>query len=117
MTFKVVETLENGKKLLSAVPSAWEKDGHLYWPPIKRVSLLQKLLSDVNSRPAAGWSRRACKLKRQGILTFAEAEDEVDRMEEYAGTSSDSCCFINKAETKEKKGRLRSGRPKQLYRS
>lgn len=49
MPFKIVQTHEGGKLMLSVVPNGWEKDGTLYWPRGTNIKI-----SDENSRPEIG---------------------------------------------------------------
>lgn len=83
MSFKIVQTKEPGRKLpsLSIVPSAWEKDGTLFWPPAKMKGLLPKLIRDGNSRPQVDWVPQPCTKKRQNFLSYEAADLELTAME------------------------------------
>ncbi|CAG9760293.1 unnamed protein product [Ceutorhynchus assimilis] len=88
MSFKIVQTREPGHKLpsLSIVPSAWEKDGTLFWPPAKKKGLLFKIIRDGNSRPETDWVPQPCTKKRQTFLSYEAADLELTAMQ----TKSDS---------------------------
>jgi len=49
---KIFETVGNERKFLSMVPSAYEAD--LFWPPLRRILLIHKLLDDACSEPGEG---------------------------------------------------------------
>jgi hypothetical protein len=43
--YHIIQTIENGRKCLSIVPSNWMKDGNLdffYWPPQNATKLSKK---------------------------------------------------------------------------
>ncbi|KAJ3664549.1 hypothetical protein Zmor_000107 [Zophobas morio] len=77
MPFKIVQTIEGGRFYFSIVPSKWEKDGLLRWPP---KSLLVKLAHVENSSPEEKWETVNCVMKRE-LLTKEEAERELTRIE------------------------------------
>lgn len=88
--YKIVQTKENGKKKLCAVPSAWEQNGILRWPLVDSNTsavAAKKLLSNINSVPGADWISLKCKLKRRHP-TKAAAETEIDSMMPNSDTSS-----------------------------
>lgn len=67
--YKIVETIEEGEKLLTVIPSCWEKDGILSWPTnCKNVDSLRKKCIV----PAPNWSKEKCILKREDIKSFSK---------------------------------------------
>lgn len=91
--FKIVQTSNKGKFELCAIPSAWEQNGTLKWPPIdskKSKAALKataKLLEDANSVPRSDWREFKCVLKRTNIPTSEVAEAEIDVMMRESDTS------------------------------
>lgn len=73
--FKVVQTIENGMKKLTVVPSGWENKGILSWPTSAKCDI-----TDPSSKPDSSWRTFSCQLKRTGYLTYEEASDELDNM-------------------------------------
>lgn len=55
MPFKIVQTKEVGRKApsLTIVPSGWEQNGVLFWPPkrLRNTTAGTKLIHDPNSVP------------------------------------------------------------------
>ncbi|KAF5302057.1 hypothetical protein FQR65_LT19132 [Abscondita terminalis] len=74
--FKIVETIEKGRRELTIVPSAWEVDGHLFWPKTKA----DKLIRHADSVPEYSWFRMKCKLKRNHLINYEVGEEELERM-------------------------------------
>lgn len=83
MPYKIVQTIENGKALLTAVPSQWEKEGVLQWPKKK----FEKLRKNEESLPNEKWIMMNCIVKRTN-LTLQEAEDEINDMCKNSDTES-----------------------------
>ncbi|XP_061717513.1 uncharacterized protein LOC133525237 isoform X2 [Cydia pomonella] len=69
MSFKIVQTIENGRLLLWTVPSVWESNGILKWPLHK----VEKLRRDPLSTPKDNWRSTGCIVKRNDIPTFQAA--------------------------------------------
>lgn len=84
MPFKVVQTIENGKICISAVPSGWEVDGTLWWPPKSQSGNI----CIENSTPKQKWTSYSCVVKRQ-YNTYKEATAEAERMEAETDTETD----------------------------
>lgn len=88
MSFKVVQTRESGKNLLTIVPHLWEKDGYVKWPkgghqiPLKDF---KAMTIDCNSAPCAEWATVKCRLKRSN-LKYEEAVAETKSMSDESDT-------------------------------
>lgn len=95
MPFKIVQTKEAGKPTpsLTVVPSAWESNGVLFWPP-KRIKNANKLIRDQNSAPECDWDQYPCKIKRDNFLLYESAEAEIGAMS-YITDSSDGAVVAN----------------------
>lgn len=79
MTFKIVQTIEDGQICLSIVPSSWESAGILYWPNNK--ALARKLQKQSDSVPdKTKWDKMMC-IKKREFSTHKEAEVELEKME------------------------------------
>ncbi|XP_047028718.1 uncharacterized protein LOC124636601 [Helicoverpa zea] len=89
MSFKIVQTIEYGVQKLTVVPTLWESNGIVRWPP-KTVKFASKLIKDGNSRPGPEWSSFKCVLKRNCIPTFEEANKELYQMELNTDTDYDN---------------------------
>lgn len=74
--FKIVLTIEKGKKELTIIPTAWEKNGILSWPKAK----VEKLIKNEKSEPEENWFHIPCKLKRNYLNSWDVAEEELSRM-------------------------------------
>ena len=72
MPYCIVLTKEGSSQLVSIVPSTWVKDEILFWPRTKKISELEYLRRFENSVPAENWRKLKCKVKANGISTFAE---------------------------------------------
>lgn len=72
MPFAIVLTKEGSSQLISMVPSTWVENSILHWPRTKKNSDLEQLRRDEFSVPSSNWRRMKCKIKVQGIATFAE---------------------------------------------
>lgn len=81
--FKIVETTERGSQKLTIVPCQWEKNGELSWPKFKA----DKFIKLGDSQPEDNWFRMPCKLKRNHLLNYDIAEEEMDRMLERNDTT------------------------------
>lgn len=74
--FKIVQTIERNKPVLSVVPGAWESDGILYWPKNKT----NKLIKNKNSVPSQDWLEMSCTLERSDLTNYDEAIQELNTM-------------------------------------
>lgn len=81
--FKIIQTLERGSQKLSIVPAQWELDGELAWPK----SRADRLIKISDSKPDDTWFRMPCKLKRNHLINYQIAEEELDRMLEQDDTT------------------------------
>lgn len=77
MPFKIVQTVEKGKKYLSVVPHHWEVDQKLYWPTKERPNCSD---DSENNKPNETFMVYQCTLKRTSIATFKEATEISDVM-------------------------------------
>lgn len=60
MMFCVVETIEDGAKLVTAVPKSWVHDGStLLWPPTRKECVLGRKNC---MEPLPQWQRMSCKI-------------------------------------------------------
>lgn len=88
MPFKVVQTIENGKTVLSAIPSQWEENNLLYWP--NNRSKLRILLQEEFSIPDKDkWEKLPCTIKRNNLKSIVDAEHEIDVMELISDTEEE----------------------------
>lgn len=95
MSFKIVQTIEDGQTCLSIVPSSWESAGILYWPNNK--ALARKLQKQSNSVPDKNkWHKMVCIKKRQ-FSTHAEAETELEKMEAVDDTDLEETMALEEA--------------------
>lgn len=83
MPYKIVQTVEKGKKTLVVIPSLWENEGKLWWPP---RNIQFKVMKDEQSKPGNDWKLMKCILKRSNILTYQQADSELSFMEENSDT-------------------------------
>lgn len=93
MSFKIAQTNEKGKLNLCVVPTGWESDGILWWPPAKSKmnnSTFLKMQCDGTSQPEADWVKVNCIIKRKDILSFAAASKECQYMISMSDTNSSS---------------------------
>lgn len=98
MSFKVVQTKENGGVKLSIVPSTWVierstnggiKELALKWPNQGAVSQhkFEQMKKDATCLPMDDWPNYKCTLKRWD-LTYAEALKEVGIMSGNSDTAA-----------------------------
>ncbi|XP_049886767.1 uncharacterized protein LOC126381311 [Pectinophora gossypiella] len=85
MPFKIVQTRENNRSVLTVVPSNWEKDGVLYWP---RKLSDNKQIHNENSTPGTDWKPMSCRTKRV-MHSLEEANAEVERMAQISDTENE----------------------------
>ncbi|VEN50473.1 unnamed protein product [Callosobruchus maculatus] len=97
--YKIVETVEKGLKQLTIVPSAWETNGRLSWPKNKA----DKLIKIGESVPDDNWFNFKCKLKRNHLLSYEIAEEELELMLQKSDTEQDDCLVI---EDRKKRSRV-----------
>lgn len=84
MPYKIVQTREKGQTKLAIIPTSWEKNGKLWWPPKK---LEYRLTKDEQSKPdKKEWTLMDCILKRNNIQTYEHANAELLTMEENSDT-------------------------------
>lgn len=83
--FKIVETIEKGSKKLTIVPSGWEDHDELSWPKF----CTDKLIKNSDSLPEDSWFRMRCKLKRNHLLSYSIAEEELERMLQKSDTEQE----------------------------
>lgn len=93
MAFKIVQTKEKGKNLLTIVPHLWESNEKIKWPcksgQITAKEFKQMLL-DKNSIPSGDWIEVKCRLKRDN-LSYEQAVAETKVMSDQSDTeASDS---------------------------
>ncbi|KAF5283126.1 hypothetical protein FQR65_LT14055 [Abscondita terminalis] len=83
--FKIVQTIEKGKKQLTIVPTAWESNGILWWPKFGA----ERLAKIPDCVPEENWFSIKCELKRDHLLNYSTAESELERMLDYDDTESE----------------------------
>ncbi|CAG9789624.1 unnamed protein product [Diatraea saccharalis] len=71
-TYKVVETIANGEKVLTSVPGSWERDGKLKWP---RKNKAEKFRN--HDKPDDDWDTTNCIVKRRRLATYKDAENVI----------------------------------------
>lgn len=84
--FKVVKTVEDGEIFICAVPSTWEMNSILSWPPGLNI---EKLRSNPLSKPRSSWRQISCTVKRDCIQTFGEAVSIEDQLSSFTDTESE----------------------------
>lgn len=101
MPYKIVQTKEAGRDLLSIVPSAWVSNGFVKWPDTKCDSNAKKeyrkRLMDGNSLPHEDWIEVKCRFKRE-LETYELAKKEWNSMSDKSDTS-DASDFMPPPET------------------
>ncbi|XP_045473413.1 uncharacterized protein LOC123679900 [Harmonia axyridis] len=88
--FKIVETVENNRKVLTIVPTNWETNRTLSIP--RRFA--SKLQRESDSVPEPNWITLPCKVKRSFLPSFEMAEEELDRMVDADETDRDDRVMI-----------------------
>lgn len=90
--FKIVQTNEGAdaksKPTLALVPSAWERNGILFWPQNISNTELLKMLKNVSSVPQSGWSEMPTKVKRTAIHTVKNGSKILKDMLALTDTSN-----------------------------
>ena len=102
MPYKVVLTIEKGKSVLTSVPESWEKNGILFWPPKNATEKIKQ-----EAYPQDDWKSINCVVKRKNVVTFENAEEEIDRMCEHSDTE-----YIETADEMPSKKRLKKKKAK-----
>jgi len=74
--FKIVQTFEKNKIVLTIVPANWELNNVLWWPRYRA----DKLIKIADSAPDDTWFKMKCKLKRNHLFNLEVAEEELERM-------------------------------------
>lgn len=87
MTFKIVQTVENGRKLLTIVPHHWEQMGTLFWP---RKSTVNAQDDSDSNKPDDKAHKYRCIVKRQNLQTYDEAENILDVMQQQSDSDDKS---------------------------
>ncbi|RVE41713.1 hypothetical protein evm_013644 [Chilo suppressalis] len=85
MPYKIVQTIEKGRPVLTAVPDGWEISGTLFWP--KKHEKLRRI---EHSKPETNWRPINCILKRSNLSSFSQAEQEIDSMSNASDTETDN---------------------------
>uniref|UniRef100_A0A6P7H0C8 Uncharacterized protein LOC114348760 n=1 Tax=Diabrotica virgifera virgifera TaxID=50390 RepID=A0A6P7H0C8_DIAVI len=96
--FKIVETIEAGRSVLTVVPHKWIKNKILFWPP-KNV---KNLIKDVNSTPDITWNKIICRIKRNYYKNRIAAETELLEMSGGSATSSTDSEVLGEMKEKNK---------------
>ncbi|XP_049703565.2 uncharacterized protein LOC110384383 [Helicoverpa armigera] len=76
MPFKIVRTLEKGKYSHWIVPATWESNNIVKWP--KRN--ISKLVKCDDYLPDPDWRQIKCRVKRNNIPTYKDAERELENL-------------------------------------
>lgn len=89
MPFKLVQTREKSRILLSIVPQRWEVNNKLKWPNNGQVkkSEFNRMLRDENSSPGKNWMEINCRVKRE-CSTYAEALTLSKEMSDKSDTDA-----------------------------
>ncbi|KAL4702371.1 hypothetical protein ACJJTC_018283 [Scirpophaga incertulas] len=85
MPYKIVQTIEKGRPVLTAVPDGWEINGTLFWP--KKHEKLRRI---EYSKPETNWRPINCILKRSNLSSFSQAEHEINSMSNASDTETDN---------------------------
>lgn len=81
LSYKIVQTIENGQTYLSTVPSTWESNGNLKWPPKK---FFAKALRNYLP-PESDWTEFQCTLKQKDL-----SSDQATEMMKAMSRKSDT---------------------------
>lgn len=84
MPFKIVQTVEGNKMLLSIVPSHWERNGILSWPKNSNVDVRD---DSAANRPDESFLKFQCVTKRTNLEFYELAEGIVKTMTEKSDTN------------------------------
>lgn len=76
--YKIVETIENGEKNYSVVPSNWVNNSVLFWPNHLREGEIMKLAKNPLSLPEDSWCPMPCILKATAT-SYLEAR-QIEKM-------------------------------------
>lgn len=104
MPYKIIQTQEKGRSVLTSIPISWENDGILFWP--KKYA--EKLKMNDQNTAQDNWLKSACILKRKDISTYGEAEKEIELMcnqsdtEQNDDTENEDPCTIKKRKKQSK---------------
>lgn len=85
MPFKIIQTKERGKFILSIIPDKWEQNRILHWPK-RRV---EDLLEQESSCPDDSWLTMKCQVKRTGLISKQSAEAELANMLQESDTETE----------------------------
>lgn len=85
MPFKIIQTKERGKFILSIIPDKWEQNTILHWPN-RRV---EELLEQESSCPDDSWLTMKCQVKRTGLISKQSAEAELANMLQESDTETE----------------------------
>lgn len=88
--WSVVQTVEAGRPVLSAVPNTWVVNNFLWWPNVKAAAL-KALLRNQFSKPdpnKSSWSRMECAVKRNYVETYEAANSLANEMSGVSSTST-----------------------------
>lgn len=111
--FKIVQTRERNRTLLSIVPHLWEKDNKLYWPnagEIKRREF-EALMKDGHSSPLHHWKLYPCRKKKEN-LTYDQAVHMTKMMSDQSDTDECEAVPPKLNEKRKVAQRAHIGRPK-----
>lgn len=110
--FKIVQTRERNRTLLSIVPHLWEKDNKLYWPnagEIKRKDF-EVLMKDGNSAPLSNWKLYPCRRKKEN-LTYDQACHFTKIMSDQSDTDESEAVAAKLNDKRKVPQRAHIGRP------
>lgn len=71
--WKIVQTIENKRTYITAVPHQWENNKVLFWPAHLSPSQRQNLRKNAAATSQNTWQQYPCKVRCNNILTFADA--------------------------------------------
>lgn len=71
--WKIVQTIENNKAFITAVPHQWEQNQVLLWPGHLNPTQRQHLRKNPGSTSQQTWQQYECTVRCTNIFTFVDA--------------------------------------------
>lgn len=71
MPYKIVQTIEKGRAVLTSIPDTWGNSGILLWPK-KQSDKLKKMKKNEKNYPQDNWVKSSCIVKRRNLLSLTD---------------------------------------------
>lgn len=114
-SFKIIETIEKGERKIAAVPSGWESNGELMWPPPNKLNKLIKNASRPPGTIQEGWKKFSCVVVQSNINSMYEARDRLRNMSDFTETSGNEGSFVCPPAETIKKTSMRSVAARKIF--